>query len=144
MGIMKKYRLKTETEKVAVLGMGAFWEIKALPVPPSGTEVVFYATMIMLGEDRDLTWPAVQNMLSTPRRFMDSLVNFDPSKLTHDKLEKLKEYTSQETFTIENFSKSKVAARLCAWVLAVADLLDDMHAETRKLARTTSSMRRRT
>merc|ERR1712110_511117 len=104
----KKYRLKNDKEKLAQIGPRGFWEIHNLAEPLPGTDQIFFAAMVILGEDLELelNWMAVRNTLSTPRRFLESCVLFDPisSKLTPYQLHRLKEYTSQATFTTENFS----------------------------------------
>eukprot|EP00913_Durusdinium_trenchii_P026814 g25153.t1 len=80
-GVVQQYCLKSAKEGLHVVTC------------ENHIEKVFFAAMVILGEDRDLSWTGVKQKLG---EFLQKLRQFDPGTLTEAKMRKLKYFTSKE------------------------------------------------
>mmetsp|Transcript_28238 Transcript_28238/g.50962 ORF Transcript_28238/g.50962 Transcript_28238/m.50962 type:complete len:209 (+) Transcript_28238:50-676(+) len=91
--------------------------------PSEDVQKVFMAVLVCINEEPKPgpSWTACKAMCHNHRTFSDKVLKFDLSSVNNRMLDKLKPYTSSETFKVEALlPESKLAAALCAWVLAVA------------------------
>ncbi|CAK9039753.1 unnamed protein product [Durusdinium trenchii] len=123
-GVVQQYCLKSAKEGLHVVTVDScqeFW--KRFPECENHIEKVFFAAMVILGEDRDLSWTGVKQILKKPHEFLQKLRQFDPGTLTEAKMRKLKYFTSKDFFTQEYFkSHHPIVQALCNWALAIAAL----------------------
>mmetsp|Transcript_97783 Transcript_97783/g.232842 ORF Transcript_97783/g.232842 Transcript_97783/m.232842 type:complete len:229 (+) Transcript_97783:78-764(+) len=115
------YSLKTAKEGLHVCTPEACQEIWKVTEPFDDMDKVFFATMVILGEDRDLSWNGVRGLMKKPGVFLEKLHSYDTSHVTETTLRKLKFFTSKDYFTQERFkSHHAMVYALCCWALAIA------------------------
>eukprot|EP00439_Symbiodinium_sp_Y106_P069823 s516_g12.t1 len=123
------YSLKTAKEGLHVCTPEACQEIWKVTEPFDDMDKVFFATMVILGEDRDLSWNGVRGLMKKPGVFLEKLHSYDTSHVTETTLRKLKFFTSKDAlrggdydyFTQERFkSHHSMVYALCCWALAIA------------------------
>mmetsp|Transcript_25185 Transcript_25185/g.84603 ORF Transcript_25185/g.84603 Transcript_25185/m.84603 type:complete len:2627 (-) Transcript_25185:45-7925(-) len=108
-------------------------EIKAMKKPPDAVKVVMEAVCLMCAVKPDKIkdpaggnkkiddyWgPAQKHLLGDPR-FLQSLMDYDKDNMNPSMVEKVQEYTAQDSFQFEAVKKASVAAAgLCKWVGAM-------------------------
>ena len=77
--VVQQYCLKSAKEGLHVVTVDScleFW--KKFPEPERNIDKVFFAAMVILNEDRDLSWTGVKQILKKPHDFLAKLHNHDP------------------------------------------------------------------
>jgi hypothetical protein len=65
-------------------------------------------------------WDAGKKLLSDPKHFLDSLVNFDKENIPDAVIKKIEPFIAMDTFTPEAVAKvSKACTSICMWVRAM-------------------------
>ncbi len=124
--VVQQYCLKSAKEGLHVVTVDScldFW--KKFPEPEGNIEKVFFAAMVILNEDRDLSWTGVKQILKKPHDFLEKLHNHDPrsASMSEAKMKKLKYFTGKDFFSQDNFkSHHTIVQALCNWALAIASL----------------------
>lgn len=122
--VVQQYCLKSAKEGLHVLTEDAcmeFW--KKFPEAEGNIDKVFFAAMVILNEDRDLSWTGVRQILKTPHDFLEKLKEYDPNAMSESKMRKLKYFTNKDFFTADHFkSHHPIVQALCNWALAIASL----------------------
>jgi len=122
--VVQQYCLKSAKEGLHVVTADScqeFW--KKFPEPEGNIEKVFFTAMVILNEDRDLSWTGVKQILKKPQDFLTKLHNHDPKSMSEAKMRKLKYFTSKDFFTQDYFkSHHPIVQALCNWALAIAAL----------------------
>eukprot|EP00440_Ansanella_granifera_P004347 gb/GFBE01004712.1/.p1 GENE.gb/GFBE01004712.1/~~gb/GFBE01004712.1/.p1 ORF type:complete len:213 (+),score=64.84 gb/GFBE01004712.1/:1-639(+) len=121
--VISAYSLKSAKERLVIVDTNMCREMEEMLKPPDGVDQVFFAVLVIFGEDRELSWDRVRSVLRNPRTFLDRINNFDLGTVTPELLEKLEPYISQPGFNADALNgKSLMASRICAWVLAIASM----------------------
>ena len=125
--VVQQYCLKSAKEGLHVVTVDScleFW--KKFPEPERNIDKVFFAAMVILNEDRDLSWTGVKQILKKPHDFLAKLHNHDPrnsDKMSEAKMRKLKYFTGKDFFSQDYFkSHHPIVQALCNWALAIASL----------------------
>jgi len=113
----KECRFKGTKESLTALKRGDFSELKVMATPPKRVQLVFEATLILLGSE-DLSWAAAKKAMS--RNLLRELQEMRPDAVTADKIAQLRPYIESPEFTPDLVGASSAAAlALCKWVIAV-------------------------
>eukprot|EP00438_Fugacium_kawagutii_P012366 Skav216277 [mRNA] locus=scaffold951:127722:131435:+ [translate_table: standard] len=128
--VVQQYCLKTAKQGLHVVTADACQEfLKKFPEPEGNCEkaqggLVFFTAMIILSEDRDLSWTGVKQILKKPHDFLSKLHSHDPKTMTEAKMRtKLKYFTGKDFFNQDHFKwHHPIVQALCNWALAMAAL----------------------
>jgi len=67
-----------------------------------------------------------KELINDPKKYIDTLVKFDPNSIMADALPKIQPLTSKETFCVDVLKKESMGAKhLCQWVLGMQCYLID-------------------
>jgi dynein heavy chain len=115
-----KPAMEAAAEAVDCLSKAMLTELKSLPKPPAGVDVVTAACLMMLEHEfKNLKWDRAKKMMANVDKFKESLQNYDARYMDDKLITKLTPICSEESFTPEAMaSKSAAAANLCTWVVA--------------------------
>jgi len=95
-------------------------EVKCFATPPPLVQKTLSAAGLLLGAPNHDNWKGIQKMISNEKQFLNQILEFDPSSVTGDTVQKLNQYTSDEAFTPEVVKKCSTACvGIMMWVLAV-------------------------
>lgn len=104
-------------ESLKALNKNDVTEVRAMKRPPLGVVTVIETICIIndvkplrvpgqkYGEKVNDYWPPAQGMLSDPGAFLSGLMNFDKSRLTQEKIEKLRPYILDSSFSPQQIIK---------------------------------------
>ena len=104
---------------VAGLCSSDIMEMRAYVRPHPRLEKVMMAVAILLSKESD-SWDEIRPLLADPNGFKAMVQGLERSAISADQIERLQVFVSDPDFTVDNLNcMSIVAAKLCAWVIAV-------------------------
>merc|ERR1711871_205573 len=108
-------------EAVDCLSKNMLTELKSLPNPPAGVDLITTAVLILLEvEYKNHKWDRAKKMMQNVDQFKTKLQNYRGEDMSEDEIKKLQPYLSNELFDPKVMeSKSMAAANLCNWVVNI-------------------------
>uniref|UniRef100_A0A7S1KN20 Dynein-1, subspecies f n=1 Tax=Percolomonas cosmopolitus TaxID=63605 RepID=A0A7S1KN20_9EUKA len=93
-------------------------EIRAYAKPPRAVEETLCAVMVVL--KRKASFEEAKKVISSPKQFIDSLLNYRKDQMSPKLLQKIGKITSKPDFTPDRVGQVSNAAKgLCLWVIAL-------------------------
>ncbi|EQC33295.1 hypothetical protein SDRG_09276 [Saprolegnia diclina VS20] len=129
---------------VDCLSKAAITELKSLPKPPAGVDLVTKACLILVEKEyKNHKWDRAKKMMNNVGQFLDSLKVFRGEDIPEADVARLEPLIADPEFTTEKMlSKSAAAANLCSWVVniytfnriyvRVKPLMDSLEASKKK------------
>jgi dynein heavy chain len=108
-------------DSVNCLDKSMLTELKNLPKPPAGVDLVTKGCLIMVeNEYRNFKWDRARKMLSKVDKFLEKLVDYDGAKMPENVVEMIGKLCENPQFTVATMkTKSEAAANLCSWVVNI-------------------------
>jgi dynein heavy chain len=115
-----KPAMEAAAAAVDCLSKAMLTELKSLPKPPAGVDIVTGACLMMLeNEFKNLKWDRAKKMMANVDKFKEQLQKYDARYMDDKLVSRLTPICGEESFTPEAMaSKSAAAANLCTWVVA--------------------------
>jgi len=106
---------------VDVLSKAMLTELKTLPKPPGGVDLVTSACLIMIeGEYKNHKWDRAKKMMANVDQFKQKLQEYRGEDIPEDVVKRIEPLIENEIFNEEAMkSKSAAAANLCCWVVNI-------------------------
>merc|ERR1719181_1485897 len=106
---------------VDCLSKGMLTELKSLPKPPAGVDMVTACCLILVEKEfKNHKWDRAKKMMANVDQFKQSLADFRGEDITEDEIKRVEVFINNDDFSIENMqSKSAAAANLCTWVVNI-------------------------
>ncbi|CAK4109520.1 unnamed protein product [Aphanomyces euteiches] len=106
---------------VDCLSKAAIQELKSLPKPPAGVDLVTKACLILVEKEyKNHKWDRAKKMMNNPGAFLDSLKVFKGEDIPEADILRVEPMIADPEFTAEKMSsKSSAAANLCSWVVNI-------------------------
>ncbi|RLO10654.1 hypothetical protein DYB28_016073, partial [Aphanomyces astaci] len=106
---------------VDCLSKAAIQELKSLPKPPAGVDLVTKACLILVEKEyKNHKWDRAKKMMNNPGAFLDSLKVFRGEDIPEADIGRVEPMIADPEFTAEKMaSKSAAAANLCSWVVNI-------------------------
>merc|ERR1711871_1316031 len=116
-----KPAMEAAKEAVDCLSKNMLTELKSLPNPPAGVDLITTAVLILLEvEYKNHKWDRAKKMMQNVDQFKTKLQNYRGEDMSEDEIKKLQPYLSNELFDPKVMeSKSMAAANLCNWVVNI-------------------------
>merc|ERR1711871_553975 len=116
-----KPAMEAAKEAVDCLSKNMLTELKSLPNPPAGVDLITTACLILIEkENKNFKWDRAKKMMANVEQFKVKLQEFRGESITEDEIKKLQPYLSNELFDPKVMeSKSMAAANLCNWVVNI-------------------------
>jgi len=116
-----KPAMEAAAAAVDCLSKGMLTELKSLPKPPAGVDIVTKCCLIMLeNEFKNHKWDRAKKMMANVDKFKEKLGAYRGEDMTEEVVTKLTPICMDPEFTPENMkSKSAAAANLCTWVVNI-------------------------
>merc|ERR1711871_537589 len=116
-----KPAMEAAKEAVDCLSKNMLTELKSLPNPPAGVDLITTDCLILIEkENKNFKWDRAKKMMANVEQFKVKLQEFRGESITEDEIKKLQPYLSNELFDPKVMeSKSMAAANLCNWVVNI-------------------------
>lgn len=113
--------IKAAEEAVDCLNLPMINEFKSFSNLPAGVDLVTKAVLLLnKKEKRNYTWDNAKKMMKDPNKFIGDLKNFDKENIEDWILKEMDKIIDNEIYKFEVMDrKSKAAATLCKWSLAI-------------------------
>lgn len=116
-----KPAMEAAAAAVDCLSKSMLTELKSLPKPPSGVDLVTKCCLIMLEHEyKNHKWDRAKKMMANVDKFKEKLLVYRGEDIPEDVIERLRPTVEHEDFSPEfMMSKSAAAANLCTWVVNI-------------------------
>jgi dynein heavy chain, axonemal len=116
-----KPAMEAAAKAVDVLDKKMLTELKSLPNPPAGVDLVTTTCLILVEKEyKNFKWDRAKKMMANVDQFKGRLQTFRGEDITDDEVAKLQPYLNDPQFTVEIMTnKSAAAANLCNWVINI-------------------------
>lgn len=113
--------IKEAEAAVDCLNLPMINEFKSFSNLPAGVDLVTKAVLLLnKKEKRNYTWDNAKKMMKDPNKFINELKSFDKENIEDWILREMEKIIDNEIFKYEVMDrKSKAAATLCKWALAI-------------------------
>lgn len=116
-----KPAMEAAKEAVDCLSKNMLTELKSLPNPPAGVDLITSACLILIEKEyKNFKWDRAKKMMANVEQFKVKLQEFRGEDITEDEIKKLQPFVGNELFDPKVMeSKSMAAANLCNWVVNI-------------------------
>ena len=116
-----KPAMEAAAAAVDCLSKGMLTELKSLPNPPAGVDMITSACLILIEKEyKNFKWDRAKKMMANVDQFKGRLQSYRGEDMTDDEVNKLQPFLSDPMFDPKIMeSKSMAAANLCNWVVNI-------------------------
>ena len=116
-----KPAMEAAAAAVDCLSKSMLTELKSLPKPPAGVDLVTSACLILVEHEyKNHKWDRAKKMMANVDQFKTQLQEFRGEDISEEEIKKVEVFTNNPEFTIENMNtKSAAAGNLATWVINI-------------------------
>ena len=116
-----KPAMEAAAAAVDCLSKSMLTELKSLPKPPAGVDLVTSACLILVEHEyKNHKWDRAKKMMANVDQFKTQLQEFRGEDISEEEIKKVEVFTNNPEFTIENMNnKSAAAGNLATWVVNI-------------------------
>ena len=116
-----KPAMEAAKEAVDCLSKSMLTELKSLPNPPAGVDLITSACLILIEKEyKNFKWDRAKKMMANVDQFKGRLQSYRGEDMTEDDVAKITPFLNNEMFDPKVMeSKSMAAANLCNWVVNI-------------------------